>query len=147
MREESGTPALGKNRLLPLRHLVQLTTFARQSSINEGFNDSKASRDSLNEALACDVHPTTGNILYCCKELSPGYSAIYRKMFDLAMGYGIHGRTVVAIPGEADDILLSLLENLLLALEVRDPFLLPSLRPLTPFFSSFSLLTDARGAI
>jgi hypothetical protein len=82
-------------------------------------NASSLSSSSLSESLSCDVHPTTGNILYCLKELSPGYSLVYRKMHDLALSYGILSRSMITIPNEVDDIVLSLLENLLLALETR----------------------------
>ncbi len=41
-------------------------------------------------------------------------------MYDLAMGYGIHMKTVVVVPNDVEDILLQLLDNLLIALEVRE---------------------------
>jgi hypothetical protein len=127
---------------LPLLLFSSSLLISSQSSINEGFNDhysksggggggggvmiggrpasmNASSLSSLSESLSCDVHPTTGNILYCLKELSPGYSLVYRKMHDLALSYGILSRSMITIPNEVDDIVLSLLENLLLALETR----------------------------
>lgn len=69
----------------------------------------------------CDLHPATHNLLYACKELVPNYVLLYKKVYDLAMLYSqqeIAVRMSVSVPNDMESIVCSVLENLMVALEV-----------------------------
>jgi metal-dependent HD superfamily phosphatase/phosphodiesterase len=71
----------------------------------------------MQDFIACDQHPVTGNILFCCKELG-GYSIIYRKVIDLANIHHLNTSTNF-IPNDIDDVVCGIAENLIIALEAR----------------------------
>ena len=72
----------------------------------------KKNSHDMQDFASCDLHPLTGNILYCCKELGASAS-IYRKMMDFASVPA--GRYV---PMDIDEVVCGVLENLMVALEV-----------------------------
>lgn len=63
----------------------------------------------------CDLHPLTGNVLHCCKELS-GFAAVYKRMADTALDINIY------VPPNATsvhDLIFSLMENLFTCLKIK----------------------------
>ena len=109
----------------PLRSIEYLLS----SSMNEAFNsiasESNSSKilksklASSGQSFSCDLHPTTGNIIYCCKELSQGYHAIYRKLIDISSEANLHMKISVHLPTELEELVYQLLENLYTALEMK----------------------------
>ena len=63
-----------------------------QNFIADGFNDRKTSssgagghgHNATAEALSCDLHAVTGNIMFCCKEIS-SFSSSYKLALDLSV--------------------------------------------------------------
>ncbi len=71
----------------------------------------------MQDFVACDQHPITGNIIYGCKELG-SYATIYRKMIDLANMHNLN-TSANFVPSDVDEVICGIVENLIIALEAR----------------------------
>jgi hypothetical protein len=84
------------------------------------------------DPTSCDLHPSTGNVMYCCQEILK-YNSIYRRMRDLINSINVsslipQGKFMevpqmilnpTTIPVETDDFIMVVLENLYNALDER----------------------------
>jgi len=88
------------------------------SSYVESFSaDKKTNSDTFNESLSCDLHPVTGNILHCCKEMMGWVGPVYKKMLELAVELQVDVLSVV--PANQEVLMHLVIENLLNGLEGR----------------------------
>lgn len=66
-------------------HNGKLGNFSIHSGTGLGNSSIPSSTgDPWGDAWACDLHPVTGNVLYCCQEVLD-YHAVYGRMCDLAV--------------------------------------------------------------
>lgn len=84
------------------------------------------------DPTSCDLHPSTGNVMYCCQEILK-YNSVYRRMRDLINSINVsslipQGKFMevpqmilnpTTIPVETDDFIMMVLENLYSALDER----------------------------
>jgi hypothetical protein len=69
----------------------------------------------MQDFVACDVHPATGNVVYCCRELGANHF-VYKRMMELSTSVN---KSNQYIPMDVDEVIFGVLENLMAALEVR----------------------------
>ena len=71
---------------------------------------------------SCDLIPLTGNVLYCCKELS-GFASVYSRIHDFAKQLGIDfPASVPTLPELILELIKNLLENIRLRSDKFDKF-------------------------
>lgn len=113
--ESTASLALKALRLSVLSASMRSMEYLLSPAMSEGFEKDKK-KDKADEASSsCDLHPVTGNLLYCCKELLASFAAPYRRMHEVAGAAGI----AVNVPVDLDEGVSALLENLFVALESR----------------------------
>jgi hypothetical protein len=90
-------------------------------------------RDDPNEAMSCDLHAVTGNLLYMTRELvSTDYAAIFRRITDQASSLSNNNNNnnnnqnnnnnnnnITLQFNESEDLVIAVLENLFVALETK----------------------------
>lgn len=113
--ESSASLALKAMRKQMVDVSVKSVEFLVSSSIGDGFKANKK-HDHEQDAMACDLHPATGNLIYCVKELSQ-YNTVFRKYVQDAINAQQMSSALV-LPSDVDDLACMLLENLFVALEV-----------------------------
>eukprot|EP01038_Epipyxis_sp_PR26KG_P012873 gene12873-17251_t len=76
----------------------------------------------INDELSCDLHPITGNIVHCCREVVT-LASVYRKMYDYLNQSNmklIKDMTVtVVVPPDHDSFINAILEQLYSSIEER----------------------------
>jgi len=113
--------------------------FLASYHISEGFIIVEGKKGSLGDPQqhvfdpsSCDLHPSTGNVMYCCQEILK-YNSVYRRMRDLINNINVsslipQGKFMEVpqmilnpstIPVEIDDFIIMVLENLYSALDER----------------------------
>lgn len=114
--ESSASLALKAMRQQIVDACVKSVEFLVSASIGDGFKSNRK-HDDEQDAMACDLHPATGNLIYCVKELSQ-YNVVFRKYIQDAINAQQMSSALV-LPSDVDDLSCMLLENLFVALEVR----------------------------
>jgi hypothetical protein len=71
-----------------------------------------------NPGESCDLHPITGNVLHCCKELA-AFEPVYRRMCELVSEIGVHNNFPYMYASELQDLVTSLVDNLFDSLQQR----------------------------
>eukprot|EP01036_Dinobryon_divergens_P031317 gene31317-40691_t len=70
MRESKASTALLSIKKSVVQASLQTVINLISNTYVESFSpDKKTNSDTFNESLSCDLHPVTGNILHCCKEM------------------------------------------------------------------------------
>eukprot|EP00981_Chlorochromonas_danica_P016194 scaffold16024_cov258-Ochromonas_danica.AAC.4 len=115
-RESAASIALNQLRQSLISSGVKAMGYLLSSALSEGFEVKKKESDESN---ACDLHPVTGNVLYCCKELLSNFSLAYKRMVEMGSTGGLLSGLPVSIPSDTEDTILALLDNLFVTLEHR----------------------------
>lgn len=75
----------------------------------------KLMSENISTGESCDLHPLTGNLLHCCKELI-GFSQVYVQLVDLSREIGIpFPNAIVTLP----EFILAILNNLLTSIKMK----------------------------